>query len=881
MSSINQPLQDNIRLLGNILGKVIREQVGDRAYEHVEKIRKLAKRISSGETEHLDSLVHECFSLDDEQLSYISRSFLHFLNFANIAEQYHRLRRTKLYQQLDDSRPQPGSFSHFFSQDKYQNLSAIEKLKSVKIGLILTAHPTEVKRRTIMHKYRGLHNCLEALDNNNTPSESEDIIEDIYAKITSILQTDDSRANRPSPVDEAKWGFAVIESSLWTAVTKTYRTLNKELLLKHKQSLPLDTNIIEFGSWMGGDRDGNPNVDSKTTFKVCWLSRWVAADLFLRDISSLIHELSTSICNKELRQIVGDNQSPYREILKGLRKKLSNTKNYIEELINSDGKAANIDKKMCCLRQEDLIGPLMLCYNSLTQCGAKVIADGALTDTIRRAHCFGLHLQKLDIRQESSRHSSLMSAITEELGLGRYQDWEEKDKIEFLSKEIKEKRPLIPNNLELSDDDKEVLDTYKIIAKIPRDNLGTYIISMASQPSDILLVLCLQKECGVKNPLPVVPLFETYQDLEQAPESIDTLLALDWYKEQIGKSQEVMIGYSDSTKDSGIIAASWAQFQSQEKLVAIGKKHGIDILFFHGRGGSTGRGGWPTHTAITSQPPNSILDKLRVTVQGEVIDHRFGMPDTGERNLTIYITSTLEAILSPSAPPTVPQREIMNEMAVVSRKNYRDSIKESPEFMQYFLNITPLEEIGKMAISSRPAKRKNISSFDSLRAIPWVFSWTQNRLLLTSWYGIKSAIEHMDNIGKMEELKEMESSWLFFHNLINMCEMVFAKANLDIFNLYKTELDTGKSNFQIDLVKEFNDTRELVLKLLDQDTLLESDTVLLRSIDVRNPYILPLHIIQVKLLRTKRELKEDFPDSLQRTLVTTIMGIVAGMKNTG
>ncbi|MBT4963127.1 MAG: phosphoenolpyruvate carboxylase [Francisellaceae bacterium] len=879
MSTINQPLKDDIRLLGNILGKVIREQVGDQAYGLLEEVRKLAKLISKGDKEKLELLVNICDSLDETQTMSISRSFLHFLNFTNIAEQYHRVRRTRLHQKLADYVPQPGSFSAFFNHEENTTNKVFEKIKTIKIGLVLTAHPTEVKRRTLMHKYRGIYQCLEVLDTDPTPCETENIVDDIYAKMTSIWQTEDSREQRPSPIDEAKWGFAVIESSIWYAIAKTYRALDKEMQLVFGKSLPLDTNIIDFGAWMGGDRDGNPNVNSKTTFTVCWLSRWVSANLFLKDIANLIHELSMSVCNENLRQIVGATQSPYRDLLKSLRRKLANTKLYIEEITNFQNSKTSIDPSSCCLETKDLLEPLMLCYQSLIDCGAKIVATGALQDTIRRVHCFGLHLQKLDIRQESSRHNELLSVITKELGLGDYLNWSEQERIDFLSKEIQQNRPLIPRGMKLSEDNAEVLNTFKILSQIPRENLGSYIISMASMPSDILLVLCLQKECGMKNPLPIVPLFETYSDLENAPSTIDRLLSLDWYKDRIGDSQEVMIGYSDSTKDSGILAASWAQFQSQEQLVIIGKKHNINILFFHGRGGSTGRGGWPTHTAITSQPPNSILDKLRVTVQGEVIDHRFGMIDTAQRNLTVYITSTLESILKPSQPPSEQHRKLMAEMATISKEVYTNSIKESQDFMDYFVKITPLGEIGKMAISSRPAKRKNISSFDSLRAIPWVFSWTQNRLLLTSWFGIKSAIESIKDQDRLSQIQEMSKSWGFFHNLLSMCEMVFAKVNTDIFDMYQNKLCTN--DFNIDLINEYNVTKNLVLEVLEQEVLLEKDPVLLRTIDVRAPYILPLHILQIKLLHHKREQGKNFSNEAQKALVTTIMGIVAGMKNTG
>jgi phosphoenolpyruvate carboxylase len=440
----------------------------------------------------------------------------------------------------------------------------------------------------------------------------------------------------------------------------------------------------------------------------------------------------------------------------------------------------------------------------------------------------------------------------------------------------------IPNDCIFTPESKEQLETFKLIATLPCDSLNTYIISMASEPSDVLLVFFLQKALGVTQPLKIVPLFETLADLKNAANCIDALLSIDVYKKTCNGLQEILIGYSDSAKDAGFLAASWAQYQAQEALMAVGERHNIRIVFFHGRGGSTGRGGGPTHLAIRSQPPGSVQGRLRITQQGEMIRHRFGMQKIAERTLGIYATATLEAMLLPEPLPTTAYREMMNNASQISLKIYQHNIKENPRFMNYFYAVTPINELDKLAIASRPTRRKSTGGIDNLRAIPWVFAWTQNRLLLPAWLGVGEALEAI--CLSKNDIVNIGKNWLFFSSLLNMIEIVLAKSAPHITQQYEQRL---VSEDLWDLGAEYRTaflkTKHYLLKILEQSKLLSNNPILERSIQVRSPYLLALHLLQIELLDRYRNSQRlgDINTDVEQALLVSIEGIAAGMHNTG
>ena len=614
---IHQGLRNDVRLLGELLGETLRDQEGQWLLDVVEATRLAAKQTRSAKSDSKATLLAPLSDLNDEQLLLVAKAFSQFLNLSNLAEQYHRVRRRREYKLKGAEGVQPQSLEAVLQKLRKKQVSdsAIEStLHDMSVELVLTAHPTEVTRRTLIRKYDEISESLERLDRLSfTPDEQAQEIDFLRRKIASAWHTDEIRHERPTPVDEARWGFVTIEQTLWDAVPRYLQDIDKTLQQQGLNPLPNHVVPVGFASWMGGDRDGNPNVTAKVTQHVLLLARWMAADLLGRDLEILHANLSMHDCSDQVRAMAGgETREPYRVLLKQLRQRVADTLNWIEHEL--EGKPNEAE---CPLQHvSELLEPLNACYHSLRECGMFVVAEGEIKDTIRRLHCFGLHLLKLDIRQESTRHLDVMTAVTEYLDLGCYREWSEAEKQAFLLAELKSKRPLIPENLPTTEDIQEVLDTFRMLAEQSIDALGAYVISMATYPSDVLAVLLLQKEAGMKRYMRVVPLFETLSDLQGADQTISELLANDWYRELIAGRQEVMIGYSDSAKDAGFMAATWSQYQTQEKLVAVCQQYDVKLTLFHGRGGSASRGGAPFYQAIISQPPGSVGGTLRVTEQG-------------------------------------------------------------------------------------------------------------------------------------------------------------------------------------------------------------------------------------------------------------------------
>ncbi len=873
----NAPLRQDVRLLGELLGKTLQEQEGFALFEKVENIRRLSKEAYEGDDHAMLALNELLAALAPDEMLGVVRSFSHFLNLANIAENVHRIRRTKWYQQHAQSSIQPGSLEAIFlTFDRYkiskQEMQA--KIAALNIDLVLTAHPTEVMRRTIMQKFDKIANLI------NQPERDEQILEEIYRELTAIWQTDEIRRRRPTPLDEAKWGFAVIENSLWFALPEFLRDLDEHLTKATGERLPLNATPVRFSSWMGGDRDGNPNVTAPITEQICLMARWMAADLYEKEVNNLSAALSMQMCNETLHTAVGGENEPYRAYLRPLKRKLAQTKHFIEEsLANRPAVADNI-----LLDKAELQEPLLTCYHSLIECHGKVIADGDLLDLIRRVNAFGITLLPLDIRENAAKHIQLLSEVTEQLGLGIYGDWPEEQRQHFLTDCLQKNAPLITQSISFTDPTKAVWDTFKMIARQLPMSLGAYVISMVHNPSDILAVCLLQKEANVKQPLHVVPLFETQTALLNAAKCLHTLLDNAWYKKSIQGKQEIMIGYSDSGKDAGIIAAGWAQYRAMEQLVGVAKAFDIKLTLFHGRGGSIGRGGAPAHTAILSLPKGAVNGSLRVTEQGEVIRNKYGLAKRARRSLEIYTTATLEAMLSSSIEPKAEWREVMDLLSETTFKAYSQVVKEDKQFVSYFEAVTPLQEIGSLMMGSRPARR-NVGAHDieNLRAIPWVFAWTQNRFLLPAWLGAGEGLQEALKQNKRSELQEMVAKWPFFGTLLSMIEMVLVKTSLSIATLYEQRLAPDKSAMGDLLRAKYGLTVAEIKEVLTIDTLLNTNPILLRTIMLRSPYLYPLHALQAELLFRVRNQNVTLQDAdvLRDALMVSISGIAAGMQNTG
>src|SRR5471030_834893 len=875
-------MRSNVSTLGKLLGDTIKDTLGEHILDRVEQIRKLSKSSRAGNEADRQELLSTLQNLSNDELLPVARAFSQFLNLANVAEQYHSI------SPHGEAASNPEALALLFERLKSKNLSdqqlrdAVEQLS---IELVLTAHPTEIARRTLIHKLVEVNNCLKQLDHNDLADyERKQIMHRLRQLIAQSWHTDEIRKNRPSPVDEAKWGFAVVENSLWEGVPAFLRELNEQLETSLDYKMPVEAVPVRFTSWMGGDRDGNPNVTADITRHVLLLSRWKATDLFLRDIAVLVSELSMTECTPELRELAGGSDiiEPYREIMKQLRSQLTSTQVYLEARLKGERVTRPHD---LLVKNDQLWAPLYACYQSLQACNMGIIANGQLLDTLRRVRCFGVPLVRIDVRQESTRHTDAIAEITRYLGLGDYESWSESDKQAFLIRELNSQRPLVPRHWEPSADTKEVLDTCQVIAEAPEGSIAAYVISMARTPSDVLAVHLLLKEAGCPFPMPVAPLFETLDDLNNADDVMKQLLSIDWYRGFIQGKQMVMIGYSDSAKDAGVMAASWAQYRAQDALIKTCEKAGIALTLFHGRGGSIGRGGAPAQAALLSQPPGSLKGGLRVTEQGEMIRFKFGLPEVTISSLALYTSAILEANLLPPPEPKKAWVDIMEQLSDVSCKMYRGYIRENKDFVPYFRAATPEQELAKLRLGSRPAKRKASGGVESLRAIPWIFAWTQNSLMLPAWLGAGAGLQAVVDDGKRDELEHMCCDWPFFSTRVGMLEMVFSKADLWLeeycdHRLVEKELWPLGQQLRDQLASDI----KVILAISNDDHLMEDLPWIAESIALRNVYTDPLNVLQAELLHRSRELEKEghTPDArVEQALMVTIAGVAAGMRNTG
>jgi len=860
-------LRQNVRLLGDTLGEVIRSTVGEDLYETIETIRQASK--SATDVEQTTALFNALRKLDSEQLLLISRGFAQFLNLANIADQHFTTTKSVS--------------GHFGAYDRIS--STIEELSqsvskealaaavaNLHIDLVLTAHPTEITRRTLIHKHGEIHDCLNEVESGLA---SEERIQSRLADlIAQIWHTEEFLEQRPTPIDEARWSFAVIENSLWDAVPEFLRDLDA-IAEKFELDLPPRTKpVVRLSSWIGGDRDGNPNVTAQVTRRAMIISRWQAADLISRDLEAIYEELSVTRASEALRQLVGDVREPYRAILKPLRDAVRRQRDELGAYIQ-DG----THPLPPVLFTQDVVSPLQQCRTSLAEVGLSAIADGKLLDLIRRLDSFGAHLVTLDVRQESTRHSDVIGEITTALGLGNYSEWSETDKQDFLKAEITNPRPLLPLNFTASEPCQEVLDTFRVIAETPREALGCYVISMASEPSDVLAVQLLLKATGGPLDLPVSPLFETLDDLDGAPSTLEALLSDAEFRERTSHSMVVMIGYSDSAKDAGMLSAGWAQYRAQEALLTICQSHGVSLQLFHGRGGTIGRGGAPAHQALLSQPPGSLEQGLRVTEQGEMIRVKLGLKPLAINTLGQYTSAILRGNLTPPPVPKPEWRELMNELAEQACTDYRSWVRGNPNFVEYFRQATPEPELASLPLGSRPARRRTGGGIETLRAIPWIFAWSQSRLVLPAWLGAGSALKAAVKNGQLDQLREMRDQWPFFASRLSMLDMVYAKSDLVINSLYdETLVQDDLKTLGSDLRQQLSTDIQSLMGILNVDTLMASDPWGLESIGLRNVYTAPLNLVQIELLRRVRDSESE---SVQRALMVSIAGVAAGMRNTG
>jgi len=881
-------LRDDVRYLGNILGKVIKKQEGESFFNLVEKIRLLSKANTKNKNNknRFKKITLEIQKLKPIKIFKLARAFTHFMNFINLTESIDASRKLDEFENsnLKDKHKNifiEEIFESLFKDKKIKPQKIYNIAKNLHIGIVLTAHPTEVKRRTLIQKYHKITEIMDQRDLlKNKPSRLKILDKKLYDEFTIIWNTDDLKRFKPTPVEEARWGLAVIEDSLWETIPKVYRRLNA-IFIKHMgKSLPKNFNPIEFGSWMGGDRDGNPNVTSTTTKEVILLSRWEAAKLYEKELTKLIRGLSMEKCSKKILKITGKTYEPYRVFLRPLRDKMRKTHRHIERHLVAN---KPLNSKKLLSSKEEILKPLRVVRESLEQNQSENIASGELLDLMRRAKCFGINLAKIDVRQESSRHSQLLTEFIKRTSNSNYQAWDENKKIKFLSDAMKKNKKNFKNFIFKNKENSEVWSTFRILAEEPPECLGAYVISMTSAASDILAVYLMQKEANIENKLRVVPLFETLQDLKNAKLIMEKLFSLGWYRKLIHNQQEIMIGYSDSSKDAGKLSASWHQYKLQEEVLKIAKKYKIQLTFFHGRGGSAGRGGGPIQATMRSQPPKSVYGRIRITDQGEMIQQKYGYEPLAKYNLCSYIGSVMQATLNPPPNPKIEWRNLIEEMTKISTAAYRKNINENSDFIRYFKTVTPHLALGKLSIGSRPSKRKNVDNIQSLRAIPWVFAWTQIRLMLPAWLGTGDALKYSSEKKFKKILTDMEKNWPFFNSTMDILDMVISKVDPEISEVYENNLADNKLKEVGNKLRSEFDVIKRLNKYITPIEILNQRKKFRTTVLVRNIYSEVLNILQAVVMNkiSKKKIRNQDKKYLNDAMITSIAGISAAMKNTG
>lgn len=919
-SSINL-LRRDVRFLGNILGEVLVHQGGKQLLAVVEKIREMSKSLRAHFVPELfEEFKQTIRTLDPSVRHQVIRAFAIYFQLVNIAEQNHRIRRKRDYERMAGEQFQPGSIESIVFQLKEKGISADEVkhiLANMSLELVMTAHPTEAMRQAILSIHHRVAREMMLLDDPTlTYREREDLRDRLLNEVVTLWQTDELRDRKPRVNDEVRNGLYYFEETLFDVLPDVYDELERCLHQYYPEREWDIPNFLQFGSWIGGDRDGNPSVTHDVTWQTLEMHRAVV----LRKYSESLQELkrllsfSTSIVDvtEELkRSIAADKQAMelksvnvWRNEKEPYRIKLA----YMQEKILNTSLAERSEGRVYYETPQQFIEDLHVLDRSLRHHYADYVADRKIKKLIRQVELFGFHLASLDIRQHSKEHELAMTEILAKMKIvDDYSALDEKAKIELMNKLLTDPRPITSPYFEYSESTQECLDVFKTIHRAQQEFgeacISSYLISMTQGTSDLLEVAVFAKEVGLfrreisgrmKCTLQPVPLFETIDDLHAAPAIVDELFSLPGYLEGVrarNDLQEIMLGYSDSNKDGGVLPANWELRLAVKKITAVAKKYGVKIKFFHGRGGALGRGGMPLNRSILAQPAGTIEGGIKITEQGEVLSSRYSLQGIAYRSLEQATSALIQsALMSKECVRNEQEEKWERTLALISEtalKKYQDLVFGDPDFLTFFKETTPLAEISELNIGSRPSKRRNSDKFEDLRAIPWVFSWTQSRYLFPAWYaagtGLQSYVQNDPE--RLKELQEMYENWSFFRSTIDNLQMALAKADLLIAEQYAHMVKDKSIEQRIFayISEEYKLTSELILQITGQREILDNVPVIQDSIRLRNPYVDPLSYLQVQLLtelRASREQGHDHPELLREVLLT-INGIAAGLRNTG
>jgi phosphoenolpyruvate carboxylase len=908
-SSRSRTLSDDVYLLAGLLGDVITSMAGEDAFELEETARTLAKRLRQGDHDAghaLQALVHDS-GTDD--LRILIRAFTNYFQLINLAEDSERIRRLRMRDHADPDQPRRGSIRHAVQSMAEAGVTADDMqrlLDRAQVRLVLTAHPTEARRRTVIAKLARIFAVIRDLDERHAlPHEVSRARDLLSSTIAELWSSNELRGISPTVLDEVRGVLVYFGSTLVEVIPQIYRDLEDALRDAYPDQPISVPPFLTFGSWIGGDRDGNPFVTPEVTEQALQVMRTAATSLLEQRLTELAGRLSLSDVMADSGEFLQPVIAEYSRLFPELGERLGqqNADEPYRQLVILMRERVRATRKGTAHgygRAQELLDDLRKIVQSLRNQSAHMIVGGELHDVIRLVEVFGFEFATLDIREHAKRHAQALDEVFRASGVEReYLALYEPERRELLLREINDPRPLIPLDLEtLPEVARQVVETFRMARRLLvhgyPDALQTYIISGADDASDMLEVLLLMKETrlagegGVDARLRIAPLFEEGATLAAAPETMHAMLGYPEYRaalESAGGVQEIMIGYSDSNKDVGYLASTWRLQQAQRRLARLLDGEGIDYLFFHGRGGSIGRGGGPTNVAIMALPADTVHGRIKMTEQGEVISSRYSTEQIAHRELELTLGSILahEVVGDQISDPDRRARyeAVMERMAETSLKVYRDLVYGDPEFTTFFHQATPIDAIARLQLGSRPAKRAQSDRIEDLRAIPWVFSWTQARMILPGWYGVGSALRDTEQQAGLELLREMERGWPFFTALLSNAELALAKADLTIAGRYVDLVkDSGlRQRIWQRIEAEYLLSVEMVTMARGESILLERDAVLQRSIQRRNPYVDPLSYIQVELLQRLRENPGD--DEVLQTLHLAVNGIAGGLKNTG
>ena len=918
-------LRSAVKTLGKLLGNIIKTHAGHDVYIAVEKLRKGFINLRKDNNQHKhDQLIRYIEKLDSKTLKNVIRSFSKYFALVNVAEEaYQHISRTDRLKSGFDS--WEGSFDQTLRDCNASNIddSKLQELiDSLHYAPVFTAHPTEAKRRSKLEAMRRIFNTILELQRYKGQSiKREELIEELQAEILILWRTDEVRLKKPTVIDEVENGLYYFRTSLFKSIPEVYKDMEKAIKrVYHTDNIKVPS-FIKFGSWIGGDRDGNPFVTPDITREAVYMHAETAIHEYMRRAQNLSTILTHSLeltrpSNQFLESSKSDEiylanafknttqdfaKEPYRRKFKIIRYRLDQRLKVINQLKNNNQPEA----EHAYQSEQELLNDLYVIRDSLISDNDLILSDFGLNDFIRLVETFGFHLVNLDIREESTNHTNAISDVLNVSSQIDYTSLDEKSRINELEKFIKSDISLNQVYDKINEASKKVIDVFTVMTRLRNEisinAFGNYVISMTHHASHVFEVLALAKLCGLVNnvngklesSIQVTPLFETIDDLTRIEEILEDLFSNDTYNSLIGhykdtKLQEVMLGYSDSCKDGGILSSSWSLYKAQLQVLDISKKYKIECRLFHGRGGTVGRGGGPTHNAILAQPNGTVRGMIKITEQGEVLSYKYGLPQSASYELELALSGLMKASKHLVVDEEIPINnfeDMMSNMSLMGEKKYRDLTDDKPGIMDYFYEATPVQELAELNIGSRPSHRKQTNrSKYSIRAIPWVFGWSLSRHTLPAWYGLGTALNKIvsENPSNMNNLKSMYTEWPFFSVLLDNIQMALSKSDIGIAKDYAQLVQNKEAAKDIitDIETEYNATVTTLLEIVGSDELLAENTKLSLSLKRRQPYLDPLNYIQVMLLQKHRKISGEDTVNFD-PLLRTIHAIAIGMKNTG